>query len=151
MNTFACLICRHITFDQVPVSCPVCGASIENFENLPDILRKHADPAHPSEEEKIHVPVITAGSETVQMNGVTCRNVNVKIGKIPHAMDPEHFINFVDAYENRKFLTRVMFTSGKLCPEFTCLVSNETASLRIVAFCNLHGYWTNRISLPDDG
>lgn len=150
MNIFACLICRHIAFDQAPVSCPVCGASIEKFENLPDILRRHEDPKHPSEAEKIHVPIINAGADIVQRNGHACRNVTVKVGEITHVMESEHFIHFVDCYENRKYLMRMMFTPRKLCPELTFLVSSETASIRIVGFCNLHGYWTNRVRLRDD-
>ena len=98
-----------------------------------------ADPTSLTEREERHVPVIEApeGVAAGQMFPLT-----VKVGKVPHKLESEHFVQFIDLYADEAFLGRVTFTPIVLMPKATYfLVLEESATLRAVAFCNLHGLW----------
>ena len=76
-----------------------------------------------------HVPVIEAISG----------GVKVKIGAVPHPMEPDHYIEFIELRTgdeiHRKYLKPGM------APEAIFLVN--VANVRAIEFCNKHGLWTS--------
>ena len=76
-----------------------------------------------------HVPVIEK----------VAGGVKVKIGSIPHPMEPDHYIEFIELRAgdevHRKYLKPGM------APEAVFLVS--AADVKAVEFCNKHGLWTS--------
>jgi len=98
-----------------------------------------ADPAHLTGLEQLHVPVIEPPDFVApgEMFPVT-----VKVGRVPHEMQPGHYVQFVDLYAGDTFLARASFTPLAPKPKITCyLVLNESTSLRAIAFCNHDGFW----------
>lgn len=101
-----------------------------------------ADPTSLTEREERHVPVIEApeGVTAGQMFPVT-----VKVGRVPHRLESDHFVQFIDLYADEAFLGRVTFTPLVLMPKVTCFLAlEESTTLRAVAFCNMHGFWESR-------
>lgn len=101
--------------------------------------KRAADPARLTEIELRHVPVIEAPATIAagEMFPVT-----VKIGRVPHVMDGEHYIQFIDLYAGPTYLARVSFTPISPMPKVTYfLVLGESAMLRAVAFCGRDGFW----------
>ncbi len=102
-------------------------------------VRRAADPARLTESERKHVPVLESPAEVTpgEMFPVT-----VKVGQEPHPLDAGHFCQSIDLYADQTLVVRVMFTPTAPMPKFTCyLVLTESATLRAVAFCDLHGFW----------
>ena len=150
MDTFTCKICGHIAFDQAPVDCPVCGIAIENFESDPEAIRKPADPDSLSDFEKKHIPQITLSRQCTLIPGSSCLDVNVKVGEDEHVMESEHYIPFIDFYINRKFISRVVLTYKNMHPAARLHLNTDSGRLRAIAKCNLHGYWTKKITLHEE-
>ena len=111
---------------------------------MDDVFRttQHAaDPLHLTDVERMHVPVIELPDSIAahEMFPIT-----VKVGQVPHAMDPEHYIRFVDLYADQTLLSRVTFVPAVLKPKTTFFLEMaEPTLLRAVAFCNLHGFWAS--------
>lgn len=76
-----------------------------------------------------HRPIIEKNEE----------GVLVKVGSIPHPMEPEHYIEWIeistDIGSSKKFLN----PEGR--PEKTFPVKAEVKQSR--TYCNVHGLWTN--------
>ena len=80
-----------------------------------------------------HVPIIEK----------TEKGVVVKVGSVPHPMEENHFIEWieleVDGFVMRKFLK----PNDK--PEALFNVqTKDTSSLKARAHCNIHGLWMNK-------
>ena len=77
-----------------------------------------------------HVPVIEK----------TASGVRVKVGSIPHPMEKEHFIEWieilVDGVNYRKFLKPEDKPEAEFCVEGKNIVARE--------HCNIHGLWKNK-------
>ena len=73
-----------------------------------------------------HVPVVER----------TRTGVKVKVGSIPHPMDQEHYIEFIEATSETGTICKVFLSPG-MKPEaefpFTPVSARE--------YCNLHGLW----------
>jgi len=149
MKTFVCLGCKHIAFDQAPVDCPVCGAPIENYEEAPDILHRAQDPEHLTEVEETHLPRINLSNTCPVHDSGKCRVISVDVGNRPHTMESEHLIQFIDIYLDKRYLGRMSYTHLHLRPSFTFHIEAEKGNLRIISYCNKHGYWTKRIVLEE--
>jgi superoxide reductase len=149
MKTFVCQICGHIAFDEAPVECPVCGMPIENFENEPDAIRTPSEPDALNETEKKHVPVIEVTRECGLTPDVGCIDVHVKVGEIMHVMESEHLIDFIDLYINKRYVTRVSLTRKVLYPAARVHLNVHEGIVTVVARCNVHGHWMNRVNLKD--
>jgi superoxide reductase len=97
------------------------------------------DPMNLTEQEKNHVPMIELPAV------VTAKEmfpVTIKVGQLPHVMDPGHYIQFIDLYAGQTFLSRVTFTPIAPMPKVThFMVLTESTKLRAVVFCNLDGFW----------
>jgi desulfoferrodoxin (superoxide reductase-like protein) len=138
-----------VAFDHAPVDCPVCGAAIENYESVPKLLRRPADRENLTPEEETHIPLITATRECMDHPESGCIRIQVMVGRKEHVTEPEHFIDFVDAYLDKRFIGRLQWTSYGLVPSGCFHLRKKTGSLRVVSRCNLHGFWTSRIRLED--
>ncbi len=149
LKTFVCQICGHIAFNQAPVDCPVCGGSIENFENEPDALRNPINPDSLTELEKKHIPVITIDNMCNSEAEGTCMDVHVKVGRIQHVMESEHFIDFIDVYLDKKYISRVVFTTKKMYPAVHLCLNTVSGVLSVIAHCNVHGNWRSKIRLSE--
>ena len=109
------------------------------MEGVSRRILRAADPAHMTVLEQMHVPVIELPDSVApgEMFPVT-----VKVGQVPHEMEPGHYVQFVDLYAGATFLARASFTPTGPKPKVTCyLVLDESASLRAIAFCNQDGFW----------
>jgi desulfoferrodoxin (superoxide reductase-like protein) len=149
LETFVCLVCNHVAFDNAPVDCPVCGAAIENYENVPRLLRRPADRENLTPEEETHVPLIIAKKDCDLHRGKNCIYIEVRVGHKEHVTEPEHFVDFVDAYLDKRYIGRLQWTSYGLAPAGCFHLLKDTGSLRVVSRCNRHGFWTSRIKLED--
>ena len=79
-----------------------------------------------------HVPIISKTSE----------GILVQIGSVPHPMEEEHYIEFIevitkDNKSNKKFL------SPRDKPEAEFCIDIENILL-VREYCNLHGLWKNQ-------
>ncbi|MBI3581753.1 MAG: desulfoferrodoxin [Nitrospinae bacterium] len=76
--------------------------------------------------------------------------VEVAVGQKLHEMIPTHYIDWIDLYAGEIFLTKMVLTPNLTQPVFkTMLVLRESAALRAVEHCNIHGLWegTKRIEV----
>lgn len=149
MKTYVCQICGHIAFDEAPVDCPVCGMAIENFENMPDVIKNPSDLDNLSDSEKKHVPVINISSECSLNQGDECVDVHVKIGEISHVMETEHFINFIDVYINKKYITRALLTPKLQYPSAGFHLNVKGGVVSVIGHCNVHGYWRSKVNFSE--
>lgn len=147
LKTFVCQICGHIAFNEAPIECPVCGSAIENFENDPDAIKSPVDPENRSELEKKHIPSMRLVKACTSDSGGACTNVIVKVGEIEHAMETEHFIDFIDLYIDRKYFSRVVFTPKRIYPSVHLHVNAVKGMFSAIAHCNVHGSWRGKIKL----
>lgn len=147
MKTFVCKICSHVAFDHAPIECPVCRAPIENFENNSEAIKMPEDPENLNEMEKKHIPVITVSKECSLIPGSRCIDVHVKVGKIEHVMESEHFIPFIDFYINKRYLARVNLIFNKLHPAALLHLNVDEGTLAVVENCNVHGRWMAEVNL----
>lgn len=147
MKGFICSVCGFISIDgQVPEACPACGASRSAFEEKEDAIKTPKDAANLSELEKKHIPVILLEKKCGLIPG-GCTDVHVKIGEIQHPMTPEHRIDFIDFYIDKKYVSRVKLTPEKLNPAACLHLKANGGRLTAVDSCNLHGSWINEVDL----
>jgi superoxide reductase len=151
-SIYTCKSCGHIAFEQLPTECPICSASIENFENNPYAINKPQDPQSLTEFEKNHVPVINI-SRTIDPAPDNGYNVYVKIGEIGHTMKIDDHITFIDYYLQsseikKRCLGRVLLRCDKIQPSVTFYISNVTsANLTVISSCIAHGNWMSQTEI----
>lgn len=101
-----------------------------------------ADASDLTDMEKKHVPVITA-PDTVTAGEAF--EVTVKVGSMPHVMEETHHIQWIDLYSGGNFITKVILTPVFMTAKATINMvksgAHETATLRAVSRCNVHGMW----------
>lgn len=110
-----------------------------DWNNLPDMAKKH-------------VPILDS-PDVVKANEPFV--VKIKIGGIDGVEHPNtlsHWINWVALYAGERLISRIEFgselTDKYVVNIFTTL--NESTTLRVQGFCNLHGIWegkTKKISV----
>lgn len=149
MKTYVCQVCGHIAFDQAPVDCPVCKMPIENFENVPDAIKKPLDPENLTEGERMHMPLIKIGRECNAVSLNRCIDVQIKVGAIEHEMTSEHFINFIDIYLDRKYIMRGMLTPKRSYPLISVCLNVTSGSLSAISNCSVHGSWRTKVTLEE--
>tara|TARA_Y100000310_G_scaffold282789_1_gene304280 strand:+ start:699 stop:1058 length:360 start_codon:yes stop_codon:yes gene_type:complete len=107
--------------------CNVCGNIIEILHEGADSLVCCGEPMNLQEENTVdaatekHVPVI--------------EGKKVKVGSVPHPMDEDHFIEWIEAIKGNKVPKKFLNPGDK--PEAEFCTEIETAR----AYCNLHGLW----------
>lgn len=151
METYLCRVCRHISFDNAPVDCPVCMSPIETFEKDPEAIKVPSDPDNLDETEKKHVPVVSVSNQCPLTHKGRCIDVRVSVGEIAHVMESEHFITFVDFYIDKRYLARISFTYKRLHPAALLHLNVDGGRLTVVGNCNVHGNWLTEITLNSGG
>lgn len=146
---YTCKICGHISFEQMPTECQICRASIENFENNPDAIKRPQDPENLTEFEKKHIPIITI-SKANDSTADSGFDVNIKVGEIRHTMKIEDHITFIDYYLQsldikKRCLGRVLLRCDKIQPSVTFYLNDVTsAKLTVISNCTAHGSWMSQ-------
>jgi superoxide reductase len=74
-----------------------------------------------------HVPVIEK----------TAEGLKVKVGSVPHPMDQNHYIEWIEVIADGKAYRQ--FLNPGESPEASFAIKAETAVAR--EYCNLHGLW----------
>lgn len=123
--------------------CNVCGQIIEVIHSgagqlvccsLP--MEQLIEHSNDEEFQEKHVPVITIEGE----------NKTIRVGSIPHPMEKEHYIMFIEAISpDKKYLKRKY-----LCPSDEPKMSLKTCchyeGFSARELCNIHGLWSSKDS-----
>ena len=149
MKTYICRVCGHIAFDQAPVDCPVCKMPIENFESVPEAIKKPSDPENLTDDDKVHTPVVRISRECNAISHNGCIDVHIKVGAIEHEMTSEHFINFIDIYVDKIYIMRALLTPKRAHPLISLCLNVTSGSLAIISNCNVHGNWITKLKLDE--
>lgn len=118
--------------------CNVCGNLVEALWNgdpsisccgqeMEELSPKTADSAT----EK-HVPVIEKDGN----------KVTVKVGSVPHPMQPDHYILFVELLVGDK-VYRHDFKEGDTKAEAVFTVEDPSAPMKAREYCNKHSLWAS--------
>jgi superoxide reductase len=89
-------------------------------------LEKTADPG----KEK-HVPVVEKSASGIM----------VKVGSVPHPMEDNHSIEWVEVRSGENVYVRGFKPGEKPESEFCIPKTN----VKVRAYCNVHGLWTNQV------
>jgi superoxide reductase len=77
-----------------------------------------------------HVPVVEKSA----------KGILVKIGSVPHPMEEKHFIEWVEVRSGENVFVRRFRPGEKPEAEF-CFADPD---VKVRAYCNVHGLWTNK-------
>ncbi len=118
LQIYKCEVCGNIVEvlheGQGELVC--CGQPMKLFiENTVDAAREK------------HVPVVEKTAGTFK----------VKVGSVPHPMEEEHYIEWVEIIVDGKAYRQFLKPGGS--PEATFDVKAEKVTAR--EYCNLHGLW----------
>jgi superoxide reductase len=149
MKTYICQVCGHIAFDQAPVDCPVCKMPIENFENVPEAIKKPLDIENLNDDDKMHIPVVQVSRECDAISHAGYIDVHIKVGEIEHEMISEHFINFIDVYVDKIYIMRAMLTPKRSHPAISLYLNVNSGRLIVIGNCNVHGNWMTKVHLDE--
>ena len=78
-----------------------------------------------------HVPVATYDKEK--------NEVHVKVGSVAHPMTEEHLIECI-VLVTKKGVQRANLTAAD-APEFTFRLADGDTPVKVLEYCNLHGFW----------
>lgn len=78
-----------------------------------------------------HVPIVEK----------TAKGIKVKIGSVPHPMEKEHYIEWIEIIFNGK--TGKKFLNPTESPEVEFEFVDPPETLVARAYCNVHGLWKN--------
>ncbi len=117
--------------------CEICGNVVEIVgagpgdlvccgENMVLLKEKSSDQGL----EK-HVPVIEK----------TEKGILVKVGSVPHPMEKEHFIQWIEVVFNGRVYRKHLSPGEKPEAEFPVSL-DEAESIKAREYCNLHGLWS---------
>ena len=118
--------------------CETCGNIIEIINAGYGTLVCCSQPMQKLEEHKNddiaqekHVPILTSNDH----------EKTIRVGSIPHPMEPEHYIMFIEAISHDKVWLKRKFLKPKDEP---CLKFNTDGDKMITReLCNIHGLWSN--------
>ena len=117
--------------------CSVCGAVVEVLSGGGGTLHCCGQPMERLEEQvseagvEKHLPVVE------QVVG----GYRVKVGQVPHPMQAEHHIEWIELLTPRGVLHQQLHATGK--PEAIFLTAESPIAVR--AYCNLHGLWRSNL------
>ena len=63
----------------------------------------------------------------------------IKIGSVPHPMEPEHYIEWIEVITNKKLCRYKLGPGDK--PEVKSYLKDHSYAR---AYCNIHGLWKNK-------
>jgi len=138
---FVCQGCGHVEFGAAPEKCPVCISPGEKYA-------EDAAAVNPAEKEgkEKHVPVILVTKECGLIPN-DCSDIHIKIGSTPHPMQDDHWIQWIDVYNNKKYIARHMLTPS-MEPAVSVHIKRSLAGkLQVIESCNKHGRWTAEAEL----
>ncbi|MBR2137196.1 MAG: desulfoferrodoxin [Alphaproteobacteria bacterium] len=69
--------------------------------------------------------------------------VHVKVGSVDHPMEEKHYIQWI-ALETKAGNQRKVLQAGDR-PEANFYVAQDDEVLKVYAYCNLHGLWSNTL------
>lgn len=128
---------EHMTELNQIYKCNVCGNMVEVIHNgagelvccgQPMELKIENPPAGGEEEGKEkHVPVVEKTSD----------GAIVKIGSIPHPMENEHYIEWIEMITEQGIHRKKLKPGDAPEAEFFL----EAEPIKIRAYCNVHGLW----------
>lgn len=113
--------------------CEICGNIIEVLHEGVGELVCCGEPMKLMKENTVdaakekHVPVIEKAEH----------GIKVKIGSVPHPMEPKHYIEWIELIADGRAYRK--FLSPGDAPEATFCIDATTISAR--EYCNLHGLW----------
>ncbi len=113
--------------------CNVCGNIVELIHAAEGELVCCGQPmellSEKTEDEGMekHVPVIEK----------TTNGVKVKVGSVPHPMEKEHYIEWIQVVVNGKAYRKFLKPGEKPEAEF-CIKANKIEARE---YCNIHGLW----------
>lgn len=145
MKIFQCNVCGHIEFNEAPAKCLVCRAPQSAFVDAPNAIKKPADPKNLTDGDKKHIPVIVVVKSCGLLDN--CTDVHVKVGTIPHVMQPEHYIASIDAYLDHKFISRIWLSPGGCNAAVGLHLSARSGKFTAIESCNVHGNWMAEVDL----
>ena len=145
MKVFICQVCGHLAFNNSPDNCPVCGAPKEKFIQNDNIFKESSQKS--PEAEVKHTPAVIVNKSCQLVTESQCTDVIVRIGKVMHPMEEKHYIHFIDAYQNNKFIARTEFGPLNVFPATCFHLKEGSGKITIVENCTVHGYWMSTLSL----
>ncbi len=116
--------------------CMVCGNVVEVAVNGTGTLvccgqdMKLMDEKTKEGAGEKHLPVVEEVAD----------GILVKVGSVPHPMDPDHWIQFIEVFTKDGYILRKDLNPGDK-PEVVFNVKKVNVSL-IREFCNKHGLWS---------
>lgn len=139
MTTYQCSVCGHIEFSEAPDKCLVCRSPRSAFNATAEAIKQPADPANLTDAEKKHIPQIVVVKDCGLLDG--CTDVHVKVGETPHVMTPEHYITYIDAYLDDRFISRIWLSPEGCNAAVGFHLSASSGKFTAVEGCNVHGNW----------
>jgi superoxide reductase len=109
-----------------------------------------ADPSNMTDMMRKHTPLIETPDKVKAGQAFAA---TIKVGGIDGVEHPNvlgHWINSVSLYAGDRPLARVEFAPAVSQPQATLsLILEQSATLRVVASCNMHGVWqsTRRVNV----
>ena len=116
---YKCSVCGNI----VEILHPAMGGGLECCGQPMRLLKENSVDAS---KEK-HVPVVTQ----------TATGTLIKVGAVPHPMDKEHYIEFVELIADGRVCRKFLKPGEK--PEFE--FGSKPREWTAKAYCNQHGLW----------
>lgn len=117
--------------------CNICGNIVEILHEGAESLVCCGQPMQLLTEKKEdqgkekHLPVIK----------IKEGKIFVKVGEIPHPMEKEHYIEFIEIISNGKVYKKFLKPGDKPAAEF-CIKSKE---ITVREYCNIHGLWRKEV------
>ncbi len=144
MKVFICQVCGHIEFNDAPGNCPVCGAPQNQFKQNDNIFKESQE--NSPEADVKHIPAVTINKECKLIPEEGCTDAFIRIGETLHPSVEKHFIQFIDAYMDDKFIERI-YLSPDVYPAACLHLKNDSGKLTVVENCNIHGYWMAEVNV----
>jgi desulfoferrodoxin-like iron-binding protein len=147
MTGYVCLVCGFISiYGTAPDKCPVCGVPKDKFKEDKNAINEPSAATDKVELNKKHVPKLVV----VRKCGLIpdeCTDVHIKIGEVTHPMLKEHYITFIDAYIDKKYVARVHLTPEKLNPAVSLHLKAHSGKFTAIEKCSIHGAWISETEL----
>jgi len=102
-------------------------------------VQKAKDNQNLTDMEKKHIPVIEAPADIIAGEPF---EVKVSIGSIPHVMEEDHYIQWIELHIDDNFVGKKELkpTDGKAEAVFTVVGTEEMISAREIMNCRVHGF-----------
>ena len=126
MQLYRCNVCGNIVEVMYPGSNNLTCCS-----QLMELLREQTEEENLTEK---HVPVVTIEGDTK----------TIRVGTIPHPMEKEHYIVFIESVSSdKKYLKRKFLYPGEK-PEAKFGNNDNCGDMTARELCNIHGLWIDK-------